>query len=76
MAFNVLTSGGFPINILNTIKAVPEVCAIYCATGNPVEVIAATPGLSRRLAAVAALKSLTVRQAAELVESKRLGTPS
>ena len=29
----------FPINVLNTIKNVPEVCHIYCATANPVEVI-------------------------------------
>lgn len=29
----------FPINILNTLKSVPEVCRIFCATANPVEVI-------------------------------------
>ena len=40
-------TGGFPINILNTIKAVPEVCAIYGATANPVEVIAADTGNGR-----------------------------
>jgi adenosine/AMP kinase len=33
--------GGFPINILNTIKNVPEVCRIFCATANPVEVVVA-----------------------------------
>jgi len=31
----------FPINVLNAIKNVPEVCRIYCATANPVEVIIA-----------------------------------
>ncbi len=31
----------FPINVLNAIKNVPEVCRIYCATANPVEVILA-----------------------------------
>lgn len=31
----------FPINVLNTIKNVPEVCRIFCATANPVEVIIA-----------------------------------
>ena len=31
----------FPINVLNLIKNVPEVCRIYCATANPLEV--ATP---------------------------------
>jgi adenosine/AMP kinase len=33
--------GGFPINILNTIKNVPEVCRVFCATANPVEVVVA-----------------------------------
>jgi adenosine/AMP kinase len=33
--------GGFPINILNTVKSVPEVCQVFCATANPVEVIVA-----------------------------------
>lgn len=31
----------FPVNILNAIKNVPEVCRIYCATANPVEVLIA-----------------------------------
>ena len=33
--------GGFPVNILNTLKTVPEVCGIFCATANPVEVVVA-----------------------------------
>jgi uncharacterized protein len=36
---------GFPVNILNTIKNVPEVCRIFCATANPVEVILAVSEL-------------------------------
>ena len=39
--FILFMEGGFPINILNAIKSVPEVCTIYCATANPVEVIIA-----------------------------------
>ena len=31
----------FPINVLNALKNVPEVCRIFCATANPVEVIIA-----------------------------------
>ncbi len=31
----------FPINVLNSIKNVPEVCRVYCATANPVEVLIA-----------------------------------
>jgi hypothetical protein len=50
--FIVFMTGGFPINILNTIKAVPEVCAIYCATANPVEVIVADTGNGRGILGV------------------------
>jgi len=40
-SFVVFMAGGFPINILNTLKCVPEVCRIFCATANPVEVVVA-----------------------------------
>lgn len=40
-SFFVFVENGFPINILNTIKAVPEVCRVFCATANPVEVVVA-----------------------------------
>jgi len=39
--FIILMESGFPINILNTIKNVPEVCQVFCATANPVEVVVA-----------------------------------
>lgn len=35
----LLDEGFFPINILNALRAVPEVCTIFCATANPVEAI-------------------------------------
>jgi hypothetical protein len=38
-SFIIFMRDMFPINILNTIKSVPEVCRIFCATANPVEVI-------------------------------------
>jgi len=37
--FIIFLGNAFPINVLNAIKNVPEVCRIYCATANPVEVI-------------------------------------
>jgi uncharacterized protein len=40
-SFIVLMRNAFPINVLNAIKAIPEVCAIYCASANPVEVVIA-----------------------------------
>ncbi len=36
-----LADGYFPINVLNTLKALPEVARIYCATANPTEVLVA-----------------------------------
>jgi hypothetical protein len=36
-----LGSGFFPINILNTVKMIPEVCRVFCATANAVEVLVA-----------------------------------
>lgn len=40
-AFVVFLRDGFPVNVLNQVKAVPEVCRIFCATANPVQVIIA-----------------------------------
>ena len=40
-SFIVFLKDAFPVNVLNAIKAVPEVCGIFCATANPVEVIIA-----------------------------------
>lgn len=34
-----LGEGFYPVNVLNTVKMVPEVCRIFCATANPVQVI-------------------------------------
>ncbi|MGW8226692.1 MAG: adenosine-specific kinase [Anaerolineales bacterium] len=36
-----LGDGFFPINVLNTVKMIPEVCRIFCATANPSQVIIA-----------------------------------
>jgi adenosine/AMP kinase len=39
--FIIFLGNAFPINVLNAVKNVPEVCRIFCATANPVEVIVA-----------------------------------
>ncbi len=39
--FVIFLKNVFPINVLNAVKAVPEVCRIFCATANPVQVILA-----------------------------------
>lgn len=39
--FVLVLQNAYPINVLNAIRNVPEVCSIFCATANPVEVIIA-----------------------------------
>ena len=45
--FVIFMRNGFPINFLPRIKSVPEVCRIFCATANPVQVIVAETDLGR-----------------------------
>lgn len=40
-SFAILIKDAYPINFLNSLKNIPEVCAIYCASANTVEVIVA-----------------------------------
>jgi adenosine/AMP kinase len=37
--FVVALREGFPVHVLNAVKAVPEVCRVFCATANPLEVV-------------------------------------
>jgi adenosine/AMP kinase len=45
--FAVFLKNAFPINVLKAVQAVPEVCTVYCATANPVEVVVAESGAGR-----------------------------
>ena len=57
----------FPLNVLNAIKNVPEVCRIFCATANPVEVIIAETDLGRGiLGVIDGFKSKGIEDAAEI----------
>ena len=47
-----LGEGYYPVNVLNAIKMVPEVCRIFCATANPVEVVVAETDQGRALLGV------------------------
>ncbi len=47
-----LADGFFPVNVLNALKAVPEVCRIFCATANPTEVLVAQTAQGRGVAGV------------------------
>lgn len=47
-----LGDGFYPVNVLNAIKAVPEVCRIFCATANPTDVIVAETAQGRGIVGV------------------------
>lgn|SRR5579859_626332 len=51
-AFIVFMRDGFPVNVLNQVKLVPEVCRIYCATANPVQVLVAETAAGRGIIGV------------------------
>lgn len=51
-SFVVFLADGFPVNVLNQVKQVPEVCHIVCATANPVAVIVAVSDAGRGIVGV------------------------
>lgn len=51
-SFTIFIRNAYPINVLNAVKNVPEVCNIYCATANPVEVIVAESQTGRGILGV------------------------
>ena len=51
-AFVVFLENGFPVNVLNALAHVPEVCTIFCATANPVEILVAETDLGRGVVGV------------------------
>lgn len=40
-SFVITLQNAFPVNVLNAVKACPEVCRIFCATANPLQVVVA-----------------------------------
>jgi len=69
--FVVVMREGYPINVLGRIKDVPEVCNIYCATANPVEVIVAQSELGRGVMGVIDGSSPKGVETAEDAERRR-----
>lgn len=51
-SFMIVMKEAFPINFLNAIKQCPEVCRIYCATANPVQVVVAQTDQGRGILGV------------------------
>jgi len=62
----------FPVNVLNVIKNVPEVCRIICATSNPVEVLVVETQLGRGIVGVVdGFSSKGVETEADIQERKK-----
>ncbi len=51
-SFFIMIRGGFPINVLNQVKAVGEVCTVFAASANPVELVVADNGSGRGILGV------------------------
>ncbi len=72
-SFVIALRDGFPINVLNAVKAVPEVCRIFCATANPLEVVVGRSELGRAiLGVVDGASPLGVETDEDVVERKAL----
>jgi hypothetical protein len=72
-AFLILLRNAFPINVLPAVRSVHEVCGIYCATGNPVEVIVAGTEQGRAiLGVVDGVRSTGIETEADVAERKAL----
>ncbi len=68
-----LGDGFYPVNVLNAIKAVPEVCRIFCATANPTEVVLAETEQGRGvLGVVDGLRSKGIEDEVEIQWRKGL----
>ena len=71
--FIIMIESGFPVNILNVIKSVPEVCRVHCATANPTEVIVAETGQGRSiLGVVDGVKTKGIETESDIANRKQL----
>jgi len=72
-SFIIFMRDMFPVNILNSVKTVPEVCRVFCATANPVEVIVAETDLGRGiLGVIDGFASKGIEGESEIAERKSL----
>jgi adenosine/AMP kinase len=72
-AFLILLRNAFPLNVLPAVRAVPEVCGIYCATANPVEVVLAETEQGRGiLGVVDGVRAKGIETAEHIDERKAL----
>lgn len=68
-----LGDGFYPVNVLNAIKMVPEVCRVFCATANPVQVVLAETDQGRGiLGVVDGFKSLGIETEEDVAQRRDL----
>ena len=71
--FIIFLRGAYPVNVLNAVKMVPEVCRIFCATANPVEVIVAESAQGRGiLGVIDGFSSKGIEREADIAARKEL----
>ncbi len=72
-SFIIFLKNCFPVNVLNAVKAAPEVCRIFCATANAVEVIVAESAQGRGiLGVVDGVKALGIEGEQDIADRKAL----
>ncbi|HLH07810.1 MAG TPA: adenosine-specific kinase [Terriglobales bacterium] len=69
--FVLLIRSAYPVNLLNTLQNVPEVCSIYCATANPLQVIVAKSEQGRGIMGVIDGSSPKGIETSQDVETRR-----
>ena len=70
--FLIFLKNAYPVNVLERIKQVSEVCTIFCATANPVEVVVAETGMGKAiLGVVDGSKSRGVEGKEEILSRKK-----
>jgi len=70
-SFIIFLKDAFPINVLRIVKQVPEVCRIFCATANPLEVIVAKTDLGRGiLGVIDGLPTVGIEKDEDIAERK------
>lgn len=71
--FVILLEGGYPVNVLNQVKQVPEVCTVFCATANPLQLVVAETELGRGVIGVIdGSRPLGVETDADVADRKAL----
>ncbi len=72
-AFLIFLKEGYPVNVLNAVKMVPEVCQIFCASANPIQIVLVETEQGRGiLGVVDGLKTKGVETEKDIEERKAL----